>query len=60
MLDWTPNDGEDNDGEGDDNISNSGDAEDGTNNSLIKVDYKNLTYIADGKTYKMILVEGGS
>ena len=59
-ADWTPNVGEDNDGEGDDNISNSGDAEDGTNNSLIKVDYKNLTYIADGKTYKMILVDGGT
>lgn len=28
--------------------------------SQIKVDYKNLSYIADGKTYKMILVDGGT
>ncbi len=26
----------------------------------VKVDYKNLSYIADGKTYKMILVDGGT
>ncbi len=26
---------------------------------IIKVDYKNLTYSVDGKTYKMILVDGG-
>lgn len=29
-------------------------------NSQIKVDYKNLSYIADGKIYKMILVDGGT
>lgn len=29
-------------------------------NSQIKVDYKNLYYIADGKKYKMILVDGGT
>lgn len=29
-------------------------------NSQIKVDYKNLSYIADGNTYRMILVDGGT
>lgn len=29
-------------------------------NSQVKVDYENLSYIADGKTYKMILVDGGT
>lgn len=27
---------------------------------IIKVDYKNLTYSVDGKTFKMILVDGGT
>lgn len=43
------NETENEDGNGDENV-----------NTQIKVDYKNLSYIADGKPYKMILVDGGT
>lgn len=33
---------------------------DNKDDSQAKVDYKNLSYIADGKTYKMVLVDGGT
>ena len=48
--------GENNDKESENDDDNGGDG----GNSQVKVDYKNLSYIADGKTYKMILVDGGT
>lgn len=47
---------------GDVNNGNNGGSDDGDDggNSQIKVDYENLSYIADGKTYKMVLVDGGT
>lgn len=36
-----------------------GESENGGSSSGVKVDYKNLTYKIAGKTYKMILVDGG-
>lgn len=48
--------GKENDDENDDNEND--DEED--NEKKENVDYRNLSYIIDGKTYKMVLVDGGT
>ena len=52
----TGNNGGSNDDDNNDDDNNDDDG----NENVVKVDYENLAYIANGETYKMILVDGGT